>query len=457
MTIYPSFEALKRRCAEAGLKIVEEADLDPAQYPPALEEDELVPWVEIAFPRGRRERVVEVAEVDTAEWFLETPFERYRYLEGFEASWSPEDGVVECNLKEGLTNSLLLSEEEGSSRDGSLFNRGWHFNNLLTTLGIEIASPHDPDLRLEVPSRTDLTISLGPSSDVHSMLSHSFDTAYLGAEGGVTRTLTLRIERARVETHDDAAELLERVGNAVLFQLDLSLGVPLILERERWGARVSNPWVTAAKGRAGELSPVRFEYDREPMSLYWYAKTASPMPLLRFLAFYQVLEFYFPVYSEAEAQRTLKNVLKDPTFDPTRDADVSRLLEAVKVGSRGRAFGNELEQLEATIRHCVSADDMRGYLIPEDEDRYAFYTSDDAKKVVREALPLRRESDDHRGSVAKRIYAIRNRVVHTKGAHSDQAPLFPFDPETKHLDHDIGLAEFLAKKALIASSGALRA
>ncbi len=176
------------------------------------------------------------------------------------------------------------------------------------------------------------------------------------------------------------------------------------------------------------------------------------MPLMRFLANYQVLEFYFPVYSEIEAQRTLRNVLKDPTFDPTRDADVSRLLSAIKVGAKGRTYGNESEQLEATIRHCVTADDLRSFLISEDEARYRFYTTDDAKKVVGETLPVRKKSDDHRGAVAKRIYAIRNRIVHTKGSFEEREPLLPFDPETRHLRHDIELVEFLARKVLVASS-----
>ncbi|MDP8899978.1 MAG: hypothetical protein M3N33_02285 [Actinomycetota bacterium] len=165
-----------------------------------------------------------------------------------------------------------------------------------------------------------------------------------------------------------------------------------------------------------------------------------------------MLEFYFPVYSEIEAQRTLRNVLKDPTFDPTRDADVSRLLSAIKVGAKGRTYGNESEQLEATIRHCVTADDLRSFLISEDEARYRFYTTDDAKKVVGETLPVRKKSDDHRGAVAKRIYAIRNRIVHTKGSFEEREPLLPFDPETRHLRHDIELVEFLARKVLVASS-----
>jgi hypothetical protein len=73
-----------------------------------------------------------------------------------------------------------------------------------------------------------------------------------------------------------------------------------------------------------------------------------------------------------------------------------------------------------------------------------------------EDMPIREKADDHREAVAKRIYAIRNRIVHTKGASGYQEPLFPFDPETTYLGHDIDLVEFLAQKVLIASSQPLR-
>lgn len=186
------------------------------------------------------------------------------------------------------------------------------------------------------------------------------------------------------------------------------------------------------------------------MSLYWYGKTASAMPLLQFLAYYQVIEYYFPVYSQIEAQKTLRNILKDPTFNPMRDADTAMLLEAIRFSSKGRTIGSEPEQLEATIRHCVPAKDLRDFL--EDQARYEFYTSDNAKKLVRATVPVRKESDDHRQAVTNRIYAIRNRIVHTKSGYENQEPLFPFDPETKYLSHDIDLMEFLARKVLIASS-----
>ena len=58
-----------------------------------------------------------------------------------------------------------------------------------------------------------------------------------------------------------------------------------------------------------------------------------------------------------------------------------------------------------------------------------------------ERVPVKEKADDHRGAVAKRVYAIRNRIVHTKGTYGDEKPLFPFDPKVKYLRHDIRLDE----------------
>jgi len=44
--------------------------------------------------------------------------------------------------------------------------------------------------------------------------------------------------------------------------------------------------------------------------------TTRCVPLLQFLAFYQVVEFYYPMFSEKDAIHRLKIILKDPRFDP---------------------------------------------------------------------------------------------------------------------------------------------
>lgn len=457
-----ALDELKRRCEAAGLTFDDQDFAAFEKYvsslPPRYAElysmdDHPVLTLDIAFPRGRATQDVGIdmlPGLSLVKWFLREPFEAYAYLGGFEASWSRSGQVIECNLVDADSNALLWTEE--ALRMGAVAE----------ALRLRISDPPDPEKRAFLPPINGLEVSLGPSSNVHAMLSHSYDVSTgtyedeEAAQREIPRTLTLRIEGAAVSRHDDAVELLERVGNAVLFQIDTGIGLALTLERER--TRSHRPEISEKReGGVASLPPVRFEYDREPMSLYWYAKSAAELPLLRFLANYQVMEFYFPVYSQAEAQRTLRNVLKDPAFDPSRDADVAKLLTAIKVGAKGRnTYGDESEQLEATIRASVTADDIREFLISESEERYRFYTSDDAKKLTGETISVRRKSDDHRGLVAKRIYAIRNRIVHHKGGFEEREPLLPFDRETAHLRHDVDLVEFLAQKVLIASSRPMR-
>src|SRR5690349_6512804 len=107
-----------------------------------------------------------------------------------------------------------------------------------------------------------------------------------------------------------------------------------------------------------ELQYPKTEFDDEPLSLYWYARSAFGIPLLQFLAFYQVVEFYFPIYSQAEARRRARAILKEPTFRPDRDADVGRLLSSLHL-SRAGTYGDERSQLRATLNECVQPDALR--------------------------------------------------------------------------------------------------
>ncbi len=417
-----AFQEIRRRCEDAGLDYEEEDTLN------------------VYYPKGRETGYIAVSHDDqSARMLLKHPFETYRGIEGFEATWSPEQRVIECSAYQ--PNPQV---------------RAWADWMLLHSLGVDVdmnqlfQKSFTPDQRADLLSSTGLAVSIGPCSDIHGIL---VDPGFLDpdVDQDERRDVTLRIEGADVERHDDALELLRRVADATFFQIDISLGIYLTLQRTNRQPRSNSPLPNISP-EAGSIGDIRFEYDQGPMSLYSHGKMAYDMPLLQFLAYYQVLEFYFPYYSQTAAAEALQNVLKEPTFDPLRGADIARLLRAIKVNSKGRTFGNDAEQLEATVRHCVSADDLEGFLMSDSEDRYGFYTSNKANRIVKEPIPLREKSGDILGATAKRIYAIRNRIVHTKGGFSDQEPLFPFDPEVKYLSHDTDLVEFLARKVLIASS-----
>jgi len=103
------------------------------------------------------------------------------------------------------------------------------------------------------------------------------------------------------------------------------------------------------------------------------------MPLLQFLAFYQVVEFYYPRFSNVEARKKLTSILKDPTFRSERDEHVDRLTSAIVV-SRSGAIGDERSQLRSVINHCLDPDELRNFL-QSDPDRESHFRKERKAKV----------------------------------------------------------------------------
>ncbi|MEI6950261.1 hypothetical protein V9K67_23975 [Paraflavisolibacter sp. H34] len=199
------------------------------------------------------------------------------------------------------------------------------------------------------------------------------------------------------------------------------------------------------------FSSPKFEYDAAPLSLYMYARTSSEMPLLQYLGFYQILEFYFPVYSLDEARRKIKNFIKNPLFDVNKEADVAHIVNLIKFSSKGRTIGDERSQLKATIQGIVDQQALLDFF-NEDSSRRDFF--DQQKKnrgIAKQMINFNSPDNDIRMDVALRIYEIRCRVVHSKDDENFDL-LLPFSKEVMEMDFDLRLIEFLAQKALIAAS-----
>jgi hypothetical protein len=205
------------------------------------------------------------------------------------------------------------------------------------------------------------------------------------------------------------------------------------------------------------LPSIAFEYEREPATLYAYGGSIPRKPVLQFLTFSQVLEFYFRRYLRRKAQRETKNLLDEEPFDKLREADKLRLLEAIRLRYEGKKVGlSERDMLETTIKECVSLLELRRFVIENDE-RYDFFASRTPPKQVSEKdLPVFDARLDLRPSVAARIYDIRCHIVHAKAEFDTAGPLLPTDPEAQYLGPDIDLVRYLAGKALQKSRRPLR-
>lgn len=405
-----AYKTLQERCKAAGIPYEEES------YP----EDDT--RIKVGIKCGRNIRWVNLWLDESIDKFLSVPFEDYAFLSDLEAICSYGEGKIEAALR-------LASPQNGPT--SYIYRR---------LFGYEQQDVESSRILLTAPQDGLPSVEISPASDIFSGL----------VRGPSRFRLTLKIAGCHTTTHDSALALLNKTAGAVLFQLDLLTHVPMILERER--RRVPNgKRLRRNKPLVTELQYPKTQLDNAPLSLYWYARSASSMPLLQFLAFYQVIEFYYPIYSQAEAQRKIKGILKDPIFRGDRDADIARLLSAIHV-SRSGAFGDERSQLRATLLECVDPDSLRQFL-GADAERVAFFTSK-GKSAPYHVISLASPSADLRTDVADRVYDIRCKIVHTKSDSRDSGLelLLPFSKEAEQLMHDIELVQYLAQQVLIAGS-----
>jgi hypothetical protein len=408
-------EELRKRCEAATIEFLTQT----------MENEET--YGRLLLASGREKRPI-VVGAKGAKALLSTRFEDYVFVQGYEAICSYSNGTIEAGIRglEGFfsrTMMMRLFQERVSEGSGS------------TPEVIEIEPPiatgNQPKLRIGPPSKEFRALNRYP---------------------GGPRGLTLTLSGITITNNDGAAQLLVRYANSLFFQIDLSFNVAFTLERERRRRALSKTRRPATA--ATSIQYPRSEYDAAAISLYWYARSARGMPLLQFLAFYQVIEFYYPRYSHLEAKKKLSAILKDPTFRVDRGDHVDRLISAIRL-SRSGAIGDERSQLRAVVNECIGENDIRSFITFE-ADRETHF-SEKSKKQRYHKIPVQNKSLDLRNDVADRIYDIRCKIVHTKdnAGDGDVDMILPFTTEADYLLHDIDLVQFVAKSVLIVASAIL--
>lgn len=357
----------------------------------------------------------------------------YRYVEGYEAIWSQEHDVIECEVELPHRNfpfERIFQGNENVRDDGKLY-----IDTHLSNVKVELSEVTNEFHLLDVYK------DIGRFRPV--MKAEQFDRRKKWS-------ISLKVSGLNVSNHDKAKEVIETIFASICFQFDCKTNLPLMLAVERNYSRAK---ANVSTTEDIELTAVNQKYDKEALSLYWYAQSALGMPLLQFLALYQVVEFYYPIYSELAAQKKIANTIKDPCFNSHNKKDIARIFNIVKLASSIRS---ELSQLESTFKECVDVSLLREWLQSETK-RDEYFRSKNALKLSEYKINSNSDDDDLLRQVWQRFYNIRCRIVHTKGAEGELEVLHPQSREVKYLDYDIELANFLVHRVLISSSKPINA
>lgn len=382
--------------------------------------------LDIFLPAGRKKREIGLWDVEDLEAFASIEFEKFVMVGNYSAICHYENGRIEAlvSIIDDNRNSQILMQIR-----------------LLKSLGVEVRkmSSFEPHTLGDQDSSHKPKITVSP-------LSHELRTLTRAPKGF---SVSIIIEDSRIKTHSEAIKSLEKITHSLFFEIEVKNGIAPTLLRTKQ-RRYKHRSLASIEG----ADYPKYEYDHGPISLYWYARSATNMPLLQFLAYYQTIEFYFPVYSRYEINKRLKGILKDPSFKIDRESDLSRITSLVTNKSGG--YGSEREQLRATLRECIDINELEEF-ITESEERLEFFGSKQ-KGITGHSLNLKNRSTDMINQVSDRVYDIRCKVVHVKSDDGDTEIelLLPYTEESEKLIFDIDLVQFLAQKVLICSSTSAR-
>lgn len=268
---------------------------------------------DLFFPEGRGERLVTIWDIEDAETLLSIKFENIRFIEGYHSYCSYNTGVINAGI------IPLVPIETGVF---GIRNRPKKIMELLKLISSNPDGDGIEEIRINIPHPSNpdqKTIIITLPSGLDRLFSKY---AHAGR-------LSMRIRGLNLSTHDEAKRILETIADSVFLQIEAETGVPLSLARSS----------TLVIGHRDEIKKLTtpptyafpsIEYNREPMIYYWYGVSAYQMPLMQFLAFYQAIEYFYPLYSEFEAKRAVQGILKSPNFRVDRNSDIARLFQAFK-------------------------------------------------------------------------------------------------------------------------------
>ncbi|MEU9852798.1 hypothetical protein [Streptomyces sp. NPDC047974] len=416
----------------------------------------------VGFPNGRSKRWQGIS-ARSAEAYLSIDLPPFTYLGEFDAVHFRDRNIIEAYVltdapphrlfpgirRIGHTQLELVEPDE----DGDIERQTAEVRIGINDAWVLDFSPS--------ADRPDMKISIGSASREFAILSERHrrrgylrDRDREALPNGLGRFTSIQISGLGASRHDEALEMLKRVTDSVFFELDLRYGTAPELAPSESKSRSYLRTRPEREAVQGSPRNPQNQYPEKALSLYRYGRGASGIPLLEYLAYYQVLEYFFPSYSHRDTLTKLRNELLDPRFRPDDDTNLVRIVNIAS--GAGKGYGSESEQLRSTIGGCVTQEQVHSFITANDALVEHFSGKQKIKSVP--VLNLDDAHNDFITAVANRVYGIRCRIVHAKeeGGRTGVDLLLPFSKEAEALGPDIELVKFLAQKVLIAGASRLR-
>jgi hypothetical protein len=262
------------------------------------------------------------------------------------------------------------------------------------------------------------------------------------------RFLTLKI-RSKSKTLPRRFHVL---GSSFLFHIAFNLDIALVpvrfLEEMSSRGRITR----MRRSRTDELDPPRRIYNEDLVAHYVLA-VSTDSPSVQFLSYYHVLEHFFEAVFNDELIEKIKAQITHPAFSYRRKKDVSALIDQIKrtlqIRSETITF-SEAEALRLTLAKHVDVQELKTKINEYAPLLLEYYQSTEVPFSKAPTVDLTSaDRDAILKSLARRIYATRNALVHSKDG--DRHRYTPFKDERALLS-EIPLLRFISEQVILGTS-----
>ena len=176
-------------------------------------------------------------------------------------------------------------------------------------------------------------------------------------------------------------------------------------------------------------------------------------PVVAYLSHYHVLEHFYEAVFQDDLIATVQSQLTEPSFSYRRKKDISSLIKTIKKAFRYQSDAttfSEEQALRLTLAKYLDIPALVADLIAYDGAIVDFYRDNRVVFANASEIDLRASDfDTVFKSLAKRIYATRNALVHSKDG--DKAKYTPF-VDDHALVKELPLLRFIAERTILCNS-----
>jgi len=247
---------------------------------------------------------------------------------------------------------------------------------------------------------------------------------------------------------EGAIRYSNRIFEACLFELSYTSDIYLYLTEGISYPPYKRPFSLKKRVSFEEKRDVPKVTYNSDLIRFYQRGVGTIIPSLKFLAFYQVLEYFYEKVSNENLYHKISSIINDPLFKSTSSTSFDKLIQEIEGHKK---ITNERKKLTLVLTKYINENELIQFLKSYEEFLGKKYLNKQ-KDIFGVKISLNLTPGYVFGNVGKLIKTIRNALVHSSDCYERQERHIPFSESTEIVKREIPLVKFLAEKVIIRSA-----